>query len=491
MHPLEKQTAQLLEREKLIAPGEKVLVAVSAGPDSMALLHVLARLAGPLGFSLVATYVNHGLRPAEAAREEELVRASAANLGLPCEIGRVATRPYAKEQKLSLEHAARLLRYETLEKNARQHQATKIALAHTADDQAEEILLRLIRGTGRPGLAGMKLLRAGRFLRPFLKIPKDSLLAYLAERHIPFLEDSSNHQQNFLRNRIRLQLLPFLSEHFNAGIRQTLLQTADILQEEEALLAALTTEAWHKVIVSERVDPQENGPLNAPPSATPPPLALDLSRLAEQPLALRRRLLEAACWQMGNEPRFRNINRLMQLLESPGQQAGLHFADGLRVNKTATWLIFSYPKGRTRQRGNLAESLANTEAIIIPGPGNYFAPQFAGSLQVDVADRLPDAGKLADPGIDFLDLALVAFPLVLRGPRPGDRFLPLGAPGSKKVHDFLADRKIPEAARRRTPVLVSAGAIAALPGLRIDHRFRITAATTRVLILRWKKTDKG
>ncbi|MCF6290170.1 MAG: tRNA lysidine(34) synthetase TilS [Desulfobacterales bacterium] len=347
MHPLEKKVKKILGRQQLLVPGDRVLVAVSAGPDSMALLHLLARLAGPGDFSIIAAYVNHGLRPVEAAQEEELVGRRAAVLDIPWVIGRVAVREHAENKGLSLEHAARDLRYAFLDKTAAREQADKIGLAHTADDQAEELLIRLIRGTGRAGLAGMKTIRAGRYIRPLLAIPKDELLRYLHDREIPWLRDSSNQDRSLLRNRVRQELLPFLAQRFNPNIRETLLRTATILQDEEALLAELCATAAAGIF-SQSTDRQASEKDSAPP-----PLTLNLDRLRQQPRALQRRLLETACWLMDTRPDFRVIAQLLELIDTRRPAAGLHLANGLRARREGNILLFSFPRGQGRLRGDL------------------------------------------------------------------------------------------------------------------------------------------
>jgi tRNA(Ile)-lysidine synthase len=164
MHPLEKKTLKTIQQENLLQAGEKVIIGVSGGPDSMALLHVLARLTSFVDITPAAAYVNHGLRQDEAEKEKSLVAGEANQLGLDFFSGSVDVKGLAARQKFSIEHAARLLRYDFLEKTAHESGAQKIALAHTADDQAEEILLRLIRGTARKGLSGMQTIRAGKFV---------------------------------------------------------------------------------------------------------------------------------------------------------------------------------------------------------------------------------------------------------------------------------------------------------------------------------------
>ncbi len=481
MHPLEKKVKKIISRQQLLAPGDRVLVAVSAGPDSMALLHLLARLAGPGDFSIIAAYVNHGLRPAETVREEELVGRRTAELNIPCVIGRVAAREHAENKNLSLEHAARDLRYAFLDRTAAREQAGRIGLAHTADDQAEELLIRLIRGTGRAGLAGMKTLRAGRYIRPLLTIPKDELLRYLRDRKIPWLKDSSNQDRSLLRNRVRQELLPFLAQRFNPNIRETLLRTATILQDEESLLAELGKKAAAGIFS------QLTGRETTAKDSSPPPLTLDLDRLREQPRAIQRRLLETACWRMDTRPAFQVIGQLLELIDRQGATAGLHLANGLRARMEGDCLRFSFPQGQGRLRGELGLVPDQPcRQISIPAPGTYPVAELGRSLCIDCPD-LPLADVFA--GLvdgDFLDFHRVTFPLVLRPPLPGDRFHPLGSPGRQKLGDFFTNLKLDRQQRRRAAVLLAADTIIALPGLRIDHRFRVRPDTTRLLRLRWQ-----
>ena len=489
MHPLEKKTLKTIQQEHLLHTGEKAVIGVSGGPDSMALLHVLARLASILDITLAAVYVNHGLRPDEAAKERSLVAVEANRLGLDFFSGAVDVKGLAARQKFSIEHAARLLRYDFLEKTAHECGALKIALAHTADDQAEEILLRLIRGTARKGLSGMKTLRAGRFIRPFLRFPKSHLLDYLDTFCIPYQLDSSNTQNIYLRNRIRNDLLPYLAEHYNPDIRQTLNRTAAILQDEEELLESLTGAAFGQTVspsAETLAQEHENSARRA--ESWPQLLQISLESFSMHPRAIQRRLLEKCCWLMACEPRSRQIEQLLQLA-MPGSPAGsLHLADGLRVSKIKGHLHFAYPHGRGPFRGNLpAETGVAIQETRIPAPGSYEFPALHKRLAVeDIEEFIPEAGGVFPAG-EYLDAALFSFPLTLRKIKPDDRFHPLGAPGSKKVFDFLSDQKIDRHERKLLPVLCSHDSILALPGLRIDHRFRITEKTTRAVRVRWEE----
>ena len=491
MHALEKKTLKTIRQENLLQAGEKTVIAVSGGPDSMALLYVLARLRSALDITLAAVYVNHGLRPGEAEKEETLVAATANGLGLDFFSGAVDVKGLAAGQKFSIEHAARLLRYDFLERTAREYGARKIALAHTADDQAEELLLRLVRGTGRKGLSGMKTFRAGRFIRPFLHFPKSDLLAYLAAYSIPFQLDSSNTENIYLRNRIRNQLLPYLTERYNPDIRQTLTRTAAILQDEEEFLERLTATAFTQIVSITGEEPEQmytsivSG--NAVSAQT---LQLSLDLFALQPRALQRRLLEKCCWKMACEPRSRQIEQLLQLATQSPPEGSLHLSDGLRVAKSKEHLTFTYPQGRRPLRGSLSTGTGGEiPETGIPAPGTYAFPALDKRLLVeDIEDTFPKSGDFPPTG-EYLDSALFSFPLTLRSPKPGDRFHPLGAPGSKKLFDFLSEQKIDRHDRSRVPVLCVDDTILALPGLRIDHRYRITGQTTHAVRVRWEEME--
>ena len=470
MHFFVKKVGETIRREALLVAGERCVVAVSGGPDSMALLQVLAQLAPTLDLFLVVAHVDHGLRPSEAEAEARLVQEAAQGLVLACECGRLDVVACAREQGLSREHAARNLRYGFLTEVATRYRATKIAVAHTADDQAEEILLRLIRGTGRAGLAGMARLRDGLVIRPFLEIAKAKILRYLAAENIPYCLDSSNQQRIYLRNRIRLDLLPYLQEHFNPNIGNSLRETAKILQGEEELLAGMASLAYAQVITEEEED-------------EPAGLTIRLAEFLSQPLALRRRILETACWQVGCRPTFRQITQLLFLTENGVEGATLHLAQGLRVVKAEGRLGFGYPRGRQAVRGNLSE--AGTEELSfcreLSGPGEYFLAGVGAMVTLRLLEALPTDWESQAPAILYCDAEKVCSPIVVRSFRAGDRFHPLGAPGSKKVGDFFTDRKIPLAQRRRIPILTDQEGIIALLGLRPDQRAAIGPSTRRIL----------
>ncbi len=332
--------------------GNTVIVAVSGGPDSVALLHLLCSALPRLKF--IAVYVDHGLRPAETGAEIELVQALARQLQAGFERISVDVTATARRDKTSIEETARILRYQALETIRWHYQGTAIAVAHTADDQAEELLIRLIRGSGRKGLAGMQF-QNGWLIRPLLLESKDTLLHYLQTQQIAYCIDSSNLERTYLRNRVRLDLLPYLQEHYNKSIKQTLLQTAQILQDEELLMDEMTDKAWQEVVRTMAIEPL--------PSVAPSHLIeIDSREFSKCHPALKRRILEKCCWQMKSRPQFRQIELLLNLCQTGRTGAEIHLSQGLRVHKTRQSLVFSYPQGRGSYRGTVkAAAKANKD----------------------------------------------------------------------------------------------------------------------------------
>ncbi len=470
-----QRVENLIRNNGLFHSEDRVIAAISGGADSVTLLHLLNKISLPI--KIIAVYVDHGLRPDETGNEIALIKNFCTHLHLDFETVQVDTYAKKHEMKTSLEEAARIVRYQALEEMRIRYNATAIAVAHTADDQAEELLIRLIRGTGRKGLSGMQLQR-DHIIRPLLKEKKATLLSYLKEKNIPFCLDSSNQERSFLRNRIRLDLLPYLEENFNTSIRQNLLQTTDILTQEEELLEELTQEKFKKVV-------QVDGCRGIPPGHTPKIIAVNIPFFQACHQALQRRILEKICWLMATKPGFRQIQQLRHVIQDGKDGAEIHLKEGLRIEKAGSYALFSHPHGRKSLRGRLSAKKV-TIYKEIPQPGVYTIENTDMTLSVNVREKMP--GDNIEDGLQ-LDAKGIRFPLLLRTALPGEKFSPLGMGGSKKITRFLSDKKIPLSRRHLFPLLISAEKILAIAGLRIDNRFRLQSATKRILIVDWKETD--
>lgn len=344
MHPLEQSVLRLLTEVHPVAHGARLMVGVSGGADSIALLHILAALRSPLACTLVAVYIDHCLRPDETPAEWDCVRHAATRLGIDTETVAIDVAGWATAHRLSVEAAARDLRYRAFAELRQRLHTDFLTVAHTADDQAEEVLLRLVRGGGRKALSGMRV-RSGTVLRPLLTTTKADLLAYLTEHAIGFCHDSSNDDPRFLRNRIRTRLLPLLEADYDPGIRRALRKTASNLAEDEDLLQQLLDQAWDEAVT---LRPDED--------AGHIVCSLDRRPFCLLHPALQRRLVERMLWSLGGQPRYEQIMAVATAARSGRTGSELHLSRGLRVRVDRDHLLLSYPLGRGPWRGRLPPS---------------------------------------------------------------------------------------------------------------------------------------
>ncbi len=401
----------------LPGPGP-LLVAVSGGGDSVALLHILHRLAPRRGWRLLVGHVDHGLRPdshADAGFVERLAR----ELGLACRVERVR----ARRPGLSPEEAARLARREALLEMAREAEARIIALAHTADDQAETVLARVLSGTGPTGLAGMRTLSPP-FWRPLLHTRRRQLRDYLRRRGLSWREDPSNRQLGPLRNRIRHRLLPLARELVNPRAEEALCRLAQLCADEEDYW-----QGWCQ------------GTLQARSRREGTSLCLELDHLLDLEPAPRRRLLRAALRELSDSGQgiLRHHLEALEALAAgpagrrlvlPGGLAAWRERDILRLDREPGELDFT---------------------CRLDGPGWVYLPPLDRWLAVESS---PEPRRLQARGpVVHLPARQVRWPLFIRPPRPGERFHPLGAPGSKRLSRFLIDQKVSPWWRRRTVVV--------------------------------------
>lgn len=450
-----KKVRETVARYRMLEKGERVIVAVSGGPDSVCLLDILNTLGEEWETPLVVAHFNHGLRPREDARETRFVHDLARAMGLPFveEKGDVLS----SGESASLEERARDARYAFLEKVRIRHRAQKIALGHTLNDQAETVLMRLARGSGPTGLAGIPPVRDGVFIRPLIGVKRDQVLSYLKDRTLSYVTDSSNQETRFLRNEIRLAWLPLLLKG-QPRLLEHLGELSEVLGQENEYMEARAAE-WVAHAAGETPD----GALSVP-----------VKGFLELPSALRRRvtrrLLEGVKKDLRRIGRV-HIQAVQTLAAGKRPQGLLHLPQGLKVQKTYDRLIIT--RNAVSEKPVFHYLLEGTGETAIPEIGRVITllPMHGGVEQVTDAP----------PHTAFLDMVKLRFPLVLRNVQPGDRFVPLGMRGRKKVKDFFVDLKIPSGKRASTPILLSQGTPVWLCGLRIDDRFKVTPETKSIL----------
>jgi len=449
-----------------------VLVAVSGGADSVCLLHLLWRLREKFTLSLCVGHVNHLLRGEEAIADARHVQELAQGLGLPVEVVEIDVKALARKKKLSMEDAGRQARYQALEEMAARMGADCIAVGHTTDDQIETILLNFLRGGGPEGLAGMPASRPflsgppGRIIRPLLEVRKAETEAYCRKEGLAVRLDATNLEPFALRNRLRHHLLPLLSRE-QPALEKVLLRQAEIFRAEEEFLRIFTG-----MLLAEIASPEE-GERGI--------IAFSAERLAELPLALGRRVVREALRRLRENRHslaMEQIERVLSLAREGSTGKRLSLGGGLRAEKKYGKLLLS--------RVSDAESqIPIPSEMFLPIPGEIDLPDPALRLCAERIQRGEVADLRADEGgsIAFLDAAKLADTLTVRFPRPGDRFIPLGAKGQMKLHDFFINRKVSRAQRARVLLVCQGEDIVWVVGYRIDDRFKVTERTHEVLRL--------
>lgn len=452
---MQRQVLEAITEYGMFAAGDRVVVAVSGGADSVALLDILVNL-HEFGLSLLVAHLNHQLRGSESDGDEEFVVRLAENYRLPVETRRVDVRLLARRQRLSLEEAGRAARYRFFDEIAAIHGARCVALAHHADDQAETVMLRLLRGAGGSGLAAILPRSAGgRYVRPLLQVTRREIEAYLAARNLSFRTDSSNADTSFLRNRVRHELLPFLAG-YNGNIASRLAATAEILAADEEILEQAVAAAFDRLGSFERIEAR-----------------LHVKGLTTELRGLRYRLYRHALRLIrGDLTRigFIHLQSIDRLVHDAGSGASLDLPTGCRVTKSYDHLVFTVEDG--------GEHPVDWE-VPVEGPGRY--PLAGGSvLVVEPAGSLAGLRR-ASPTVTFLDGEQAPFPWLVRNFRAGDRFVPLGMTGHKKVKNLLIDCKIPRDRRWRIPLVFSMSHLVWVAGVRPAAKAPLTACTADVL----------
>ncbi len=443
---------QFILANQLIRQGEKIIVAVSGGIDSTVLLDTLYKLKDRWKLSLALIHLNHQLRGRESDEDEDFIRQIGKNYGIDCYIERVNTTLVAESKKLSLQEAARNLRYNFFSKVRASSGFSKIAIGHNADDNAETMLINIFRGAGVHGLTGIPVSRADNgVIRPLLFASRLDIETYALENRIPYRVDSSNLKTDYLRNYIRLKLLPTIRENINPNISATLGRTGILFSELEEFLAEEVRRQLPEIIIQKLEDEE---------------IVIDLDKLHSKPAFLQEHFLNKIAKDfIQAEISFTTVRAIHKTTKSETGTACSIKSD----------IVFY----KDRNRGVFKH-------IRQPKPFRYEI-QINNSYDLDkyyFSSEFVDKAKFdKNPAIEFIDADLLSDKLILRNWREGDWFLPFGMKGKKKISDFFIDEKIPIFKKNSIPILESNGDIIWVCGLRLDDRFKITNSSKRILKL--------
>ena len=500
---LESKVIDFIQRYSLIPPEEIVVIGVSGGADSVCLLHVLVKWQEGLGIKLHVAHLNHQLRGGESEADAQYVSNLAGSLGIPITIGKQDVAAYRSERNLSVEEAARELRYAFLARVAGEVGANRVAIGHTRDDQVETILMHILRGTGITGLCGLApcspmaygrqgmswpasslSLRAKRsnllVIRPLLDITREETTSYCQEHQLAPRIDSSNLSLSFFRNRLRLQLLPLLRQ-YNPSIDQALLRLADIAKEDNAFIEQQAAGLWDEVAR------QEN---NA--------IYLDRKQIASLPRALQRQLLRAALTKLAGDVRdieASHIEAARSLLNKPvGKRISL--PHGFICQGGYDELVIASIAKQSQLPPCPFPPLPGEFSLKVPGKTVFPGWKVIASVVGERVNSLLLRGVLSTSEgtcrsklvADF-DLHKIGTELSVRQRRTGDKFQPLGMSMPKKLYEFMVDAKIPRSWRGHIPIVCSPHQIIWVVGWRIDDRVKTTEASKEILRLEFIKSE--
>ncbi len=463
-HPFVRKTSETIRRYEMVESGDSILVALSGGPDSVALTHALDELRGNLSIEFAVAHLNHGLRP-EASDDEAFCRAKAVELDLPFYSGHADVGAEARRHRRSVEEQGRVSRYAFLEGIAEREGFRRIALGHTMDDQAETFLFRLFRGAGRRGLAGVRP-SMGRRVRPLIEHRRSEVLAFLDELKINCCDDTSNHDPAFTRNRLRLRTLPELAGDYNPRLTETLARTARILRVEDEFLEQQVDVAYRQV---------------ASRSAGGVDLTIEALSTLHPALARRlvRRAIEEARGSLDNVGTV-HVDDVLRLTESETSGREIH-VPGIVVGRSFGSLRFE-PRNSSKHGYNGYEYRLRFPARVALREMNGILKASLASGCVD----LPGMGRPAAGNSVLIGIGDELEELTIRSPRRGDRFHPLGAPGTKALSRYLMERKVAKADRKRVPLVVHQdGEILWVAGHAVAEAARLTPGG-RGLLLEWE-----
>ena len=467
MRSLETRAFDYINRHSLIESGQGLYVAVSGGPDSVALLRVLTALRETLALGMIEVlHFNHRLRGEASDGDAAFVKALAESLGLLVHMGGEDVKAVAEKRGMSIEMAARQCRKDFFDHVRARFGMRPIAVGHNADDQAEELLLRIFRGTGPSGLAGMRNRSREGVIRPLLFAKRADILEYLQITGADYRVDQSNLDPFCQRNTLRLEILPLIEKHFHRRVSESLCRCAELARDEEEFWEAEIASVWLAVC---RVE-SEGG------------VILDVDRVAELPIAMRRRLYRHAleCLRGSAQAVYAvHLEAVDRLTTGLASGKGVDLPGDLMVSREHGGLIFG------RKRNAAATPFCHK----IDSPGEYSF----GDFRVRIEEQFPcppiERPVAAGTPVALLDAGKVKWPLILRSRLPGDRFRPLGMKGTKKLQDIFTDDKIPLSLRDRIPLLCDRDGILWVTGARMAERARVDEHTRGVLNVEVRMDD--
>lgn len=453
MHQFINKVIQTIEKYNMLSLGDHILVGLSGGPDSVCLLFTLNQLKSMYSLKVSAIYIDHGLRPSDVPREIEFCKRLCDDLNVTFHSQSINVKEFAERERINLQEAARVLRYSTLDQVSIAIKANKIALGHNADDQAETLIMRLLRGAGPAGLSGIPPVRK-KIIRPLIEVERAEIEEFLRINRLSFVIDSSNVNTKYLRNRIRHVLMPSIKK-ISPYATKIISRTADIIREENDYINVSVTKALMR-LMSRKTDRT---------------VELFCNPMEVLNVVILRRALRVAIDSVKDLRGidFEHIEKIIRLIKKGKPGDRIYLPKGVRAIKGySTIIITSEPPQRL-------------STYRVDGPTQVYLKE--NSMHIDIKEVLIDDLQNYGNGKDiiYIDADKIKFPLTIRPRKEGDYFYPFGFGKRKKLQDFFVDEKIPRDERDLIPIIENEGNIVCIVGYRLDDRYKIDHNTKRCL----------
>lgn len=457
MHPVVKQFLENIKEYKMFEKGDRVIVGVSGGADSIALLYLINEIKKEYELEIYVAHLNHKFRGSEADQDEEYVKTLARRMDVPIMVESFDVQSYAKRNNLGFEEAARMVRHDFYERLRLDIKADKIALGHTADDNIETFLMRLVRGAGSTGLCGIPPVR-GKIVRPLIMVWRYDIEKFCASVKLVPRVDYTNYDTRYLRNRVRMKLIPEL-KLFNPKIKDILLQTILLVTSDTYFIRDRVKEAFESVL-DERKEVS---------------LTLNIKKLREYDQVIQNHVIRAAIEEIkGNLENvyFIHIDQIVKSLAKSERQE-FKLADGIYVVSGRDDLVFTTEKPQQESRSFEYE---------VDVPGEIYLKESGMRIKAEYLNITgTEIVRSYNPYEALVDASKVHSKIIARSRQPGDRFSPLGLGGTKKLQDLFVDAKVPLAERDKIPVIEEGGRIIWVVGSRIDENYKVNSDSTRIL----------
>ena len=455
-----RKVIDYIRENNLIKPGDKILIALSGGPDSVCLLNILFELQGELNIEIAAAHLNHLLRDKDAFEDEEYVVNLCNSMGIKCFTKRVDINKYAKEYKLSSEMAGRNVRYDFFDEILERENFNKIATAHNANDQAETILFRLMRGTGLEGLCGIKSLRDNKIIRPILCLTREEIEKYIELRNLNPRIDKTNFERVYNRNKIRLDILPYMKENFNEDIIQTLNRMSLLLQRDNEFLENLSLDLYNNYCI-ESDD-----------------YFIIKSEIFKKEEAIFNRVLRHAITKFSKSNYDFEMKHIYKIISLAKNNSGkiIDLPNGIYAENVYGDI---YIKNRLEKYDTIEEK---RELIFDKNYVNDTFIEFSDfKFKFLIINSYNEMELKESKSVKYFDFDKVSSTISVRYRKNGDKIMPLGMKGNKKLKDIFIDMKIPKEERDNVPILCFDDNIAWIIGIRTSEKYKVTNKSKNIL----------